>query len=380
MAFGKDKSVLGQVANRSTANSFRQSAAQTQANRTSRGSGGRIPYWLNKYQPSKHALDTIRVILGEYEFEEVDQSGDLLKKKEPYFPYTEHFSKRHNAGAICSAGPFGRFKNKANPCVGCSEFFAGMTTDEKGKKQKGYMSKRDLIALTILDYAPYHKTPQVNNDGSVRANDSGQPYYNWTKCEGRGCEGCGQQLEVKQGHRLHWSMGTAHWNTLMDANELIGASCVGCGSKDCITCLAWLCSGCGEALIDMSTTSYKDEEINKMTRKPMRCASCKKEDFPQEFIECSNCTPAGRTPTRATVFDVDIKVKRVEDPNGGNQTTLSISSWSEPRPVDKQYVEMAKPMKLDEIFAPTPLADQEEKFQIRKPVTGGSRPYGQPQG
>lgn len=396
MAFGKNPAGLNNVG------SFRQASHTFNQHRNERKfkkkNGGGPPSWVNEYRPSTDDVDVIRVLQGSYVVDDVDAaSGELVKVNLTFWPFVEHFDARSKRRSVCSGGPHHNDRNNRQPCYGCDLFWSSMKTNPvTGKREKGFMGKRDMAAFTVFDYSKYHKVEQIDRQtGQVRTNDAGQPFYNWVKCskssEGRGvCDACDAGKETKQGHRLHWPMGSDHYNTLLSYDEAVGRACVVCGQKDVIRNDAWLCSNqeCGEAIIDDRTRLTK-KEIDAVVYKPCKCKVCGTEGFLTELIHCMNCTPAGRTPKRATIFDVDLKVQRVEDASNSNRTTLSIVGFSEPKPIAKQFAEMAKPEDLTRIYAPTPLAKQAALFQVphnataeappqREPVnaSNASRPYG----
>ena len=389
MAYGKDPSKLGQVG------SFRQQSHtynQARNEKKFRGGGGSgPPSWVNEYRPPTDDVDTIRILQGDYTVEDVNAKGEVYPIEHlSFWPFVEHFDARSKKRSVCSAGPHANDRNKREPCHGCDLFWGSMKINpSSGKKEKGFMGKRDMVAYTVLDYGKYHKVEQVDRaTGQVRTNDQGQPYYNWVKCakssEGKGiCDACDANKEAKVGHRAHWPMGSDHYNTLLNYDETVGKGCVTCGKKDVIRNEAWLCSNpeCGEAVIDDRSRLSK-KEIDEIVYKPCVCKQCGSEGFLSELISCVNCTPNGNMPKRATIFDVDLRVKRVEPADGSNRTTLQIVGYSDPAPISKQFAEIAKPEDLSKIYAPTPLERQAALFQVapsREPVTASSasRPYGQ---
>lgn len=391
MAFGKNSQGLNNVP------SFRQSGHTWNQSRTEkkfRGGGGGPPSWVNEYRPPTGDVDVIRVIQGSYTVEDVDAQGNLVKIENlTFWPFVEHFDARSKRRCTCSAGPYSNDRNKRQPCHGCDLFWSSMKTNpSSGKKEKGFMGKRDMSAFTVIDFGKYHKVEQIDQQGRVRLNENTQqPFYNWVKCkkssEGKGiCDACDANKESKFGHRMHWPMGSDHYNTLLNYDETVGKGCVTCGQKDVIRNDAWLCPNldCGEAVIDDRTRLSK-KEIDEIVYRPCRCKQCGQEAYLSELIACVNCTPAGHMPKRATIFDVDLRVQRVEPADGSNRTTLQIVGYSDPKPVPKQYAELAKPEDLGKIYAPTPLDKQAMLFQVpaagpaREPVTaaGASRPYGQ---
>jgi hypothetical protein len=261
--------------------------------------------------------------------------------------------------------------------------------DHNGRKKQGRMSRREMYVFTVLDYGVYHNAPQTDAQGQIRYKDDNvTPWMNWEKCEGQGCQMCRQQLETRRGAARHWMLGWGHYQTLLDADKQIGKSCSNCRAADSIVGLAWTCAACGDAIVDMQTTQLKAKEIDELVGKHVQCG-CGYTGFAVEIIECKCCTGAGGAAKRATIFDVDMQVKRVKDPNGGNATTLSISRWSTPGPIDPLFTQFAAPLDLAKIYKPTPLDKQRELFrytpgsangpQQRTPVTAGeaARPYGQ---
>lgn len=384
MAFGKNPDDLNSTA------SFRQKGAmwnsQKNEKKQRKSVSGGAPTWVDEYRPSTDDVDTIRLIAGNYTIDDIDGRGEPIKIANlPWFPFVEHYHALNKHRSVCSAGPNGNDRNKKLPCHGCDLFWSSMKTDPaSGKKVKGFMGKRDMSVFTVLDYRIYHKVEQVDRNGQVRKNDAGQVYYSWVKCgknsEGRGgCDACDEGTETKQGHRLHWPMGSDHYNALLAFDENIGKGCTTCGGRATIRNEAWLCANpdCGEAVLDSQTRLPKGD-IENIVNKPNKCRACGYEGLLIELINCSSCTPGGHTPRRANLFDVDLQIKRIEARDGTNRTSLSIVGWSDPSPVAKQYAELAKPKDLPKIFAPTPLEKQAYLFQIevpREPTTAGARPY-----
>lgn len=373
MAYGKDKAVLQNTGSfRQRANSY----SQRQGEQRKRGSGGQIPFFVGQYKPPKDSdPDTIRILEGQYTVQEVRGEGDhaeIVPTTLPFFPFTEHFDGRQQKSCICSAGPFAGNKKKANPCHGCDIFWSTREVGPDGKKKSDRMSKQDKYAFSIIDYGNYHKMPQIDRQtGQIRKADDGTPYYNWVKCTGLGCDGCKAQCETVQGQTKHWSMGWGHYNSLLASDEEVGRSCVNCGGVDTITGRAWVCPGCGDGIIDLATTSLKKEQVKETVDKEFHC-NCGFHGFLNEIIQCSHCTPQGGSARRATIFDVDMQVKRVSSAKGDSDATqLIVVRWSAPRAIDQRFVQLAKPMQLDKIYTPTPLETQATQFAV--PASGVNR-------
>ncbi len=259
-------------------------------------------------------------------------------------------------------GPVRILQGQARSLCGCDLFWEG------GGKKNGRMSRREFYDFNVWNYAKFHEVEQIDREtGKVKISETTQkPFTNWVQCGGRKCDACVSGRPTKLGHMQHYPMGFGHFSTLEDYSEIIGKSCTTCCGRDTVSSMAWLCGGCQDAVIDMSTTTLDDKEILKITREPAVCPSCKHKGYLQEVIECSNCTPQGKLPSRASIFDVDINVKRVSGPDGSNQNTLMITGYSAPYPIDPKLE--AKPLDLDKTYAPTPMETQCEKFKIPMPA------------
>ena len=386
MAYGKDKSQLSNVPNfRAAAQNYEQHKARPPS-----GGGGR-PTWIDKFNPSTDTPDEIRILRGNYEVLIGVQTGvpptySIEKQILPYYPFVEHFHGGLKRGCVCSAGPFAAFKDKRDECPGCDQHWAERSAN-RGTKNKGAMARRDMYSFSVLHYAPYAYIEQRDRDTmQIRTDDNGKPYMEWVRIlPNERNDPKFQGKEKRDAHVLHWDIGFGHWNTLLEYDKEIGQSCRACGGRDTIVLEAWLCPACGTDLIDPNTTTYKPEELADLLKGEVTCASCKEVVRLTEAISCKGCNNA----ERADIFDVDMRVKRVAPPDGGNQTTLMVPGWSNPRGIDQRFVDLAKPLDLKKIFTPTPPDKQREIFKMaegsspaiaqaggRSPVVGGhSRPY-----
>lgn len=369
MAFGKDDKNLVNMP------TFRQQARAQNAAKPARGGGGQ-PYFINAFKPSTEEPDKIRILRGNYEVELAQPDKTLVKTTLFYFPYVEHFHGTRRQGAICSAGPLGMFKGLGEPCLGHEIFWA----DKNAGKKNGPMSMRDLWAFTIVHFANYAHVEQVDKDGKIKLDNDNKPYMNWERVfPHQRNDARFLNKEMRDYNVMHWSLGSGHSNSLMDYDKEIGRSCKSCGTSGSIICEAWACRSCGEALIEPATTTFSPKQIDEITKDKVKCAACGEIGMLQEFISCSACSNA----VRAEIFDVDMDVKRSasQDPNS-NQTTLMVTAWSNPRPIDVRYADIAKNLDLAKTFKPTPYEKQQDLWGAvgaRQPVPGQqlSRPYGQ---
>ena len=366
MAFGKDASTLGSIS------TFRQSTKAHQALRPKTGGGGTKPYYLNAFKPSLDEPDNFRIVQGNYEVSVGTADGQLIKRVLSYFPFIEHFHGTLKKGFICSAGPFAAFKGKHDPCLGCDMFWS----DKQAGKKNGPMSRREMYSFTVLHYATFANVEQTDRGtGAVRTDSSGNPYMEWTRIHAHEKHKYPGR-ETRDASQLHWDLGFGHWTTLTEYDKEIGKSCKACGGRDTVKMEAWVCGGCGDALIEADSTTLSPKEIEDLSTSEVTCGTCKHVGYMNEIISCQGCSSGAR----AEIFDVDLSARRIGDPKGGNQTSLAITSWSNPRPVDVRFADMAVPMDLAKIFTPMPIEKQAEllgQMSTRQPVTPGqhSRAY-----
>lgn len=385
MAYGKSKEYM-------RPNSFAQQGRRSMQ-RPQRGGGGGAPYFVNQFKPTKHGVDKIRLLPGQYltpvvdlEAQDyvLDSNNVQIKEAFPYWKFIEHYHGGKKKSSVCSAGPLGEFKNKGERCVACEWFWyewrVRRATGDKNKPKS--MSRRNMWSFSVLVMNTFHKVPDKDDDGKVRVNpNTQQAYYKWLQCAGRGCEYCAAGYETKNGHVQHWPMGQDHFNTMLDYSIMLGQHCSVCGTQEAIQEVAWVCGheDCGDAVIDMSTTTLSQEQIDQMTTDAVTCPQCRRRTYLKDVFSCRVCSEAGRQGQRASLFDVDFKLKRVEDPSGqSNATSLSIIQVSSPKPIDSIYGEdLRKALDLPKIYAPTTIERQVSLFDLppqdqpdlRQPVT-----------
>lgn len=371
MAYGKDKEQLKNISGFRKPTDLRQQSSmqgdRRQATRGGGGSGGggKAPTWVNSFKPPKVGQALIRLCKEQYVVEmavEGSKDGSTEEVELNYFPYIEHFNakKRHapvKKSTICSGGAWAGNKKFCKECKGCEAYFAGMQIDPKtGKKKQGHVSKRDMNAVSLLNYANFHLSPQVDKKGDPRLNpETQEPYMHWVECTGRNCTGCKDGDKTEKGKMQHWSLGSAHWNALLDHNDKLKMDCVSCGSEGTIVTIGYFCQNpdCGVPVIEVETTTYSDADIAKIIKDPVKCPDCGTRDYLKCMYECSNC----EDPKQASIFDVDMKVSRAEASDGSEQTTLQVGSKFL-RGLSAEFADKFKPLPIDKIFAPDSLEEQ----------------------
>lgn len=387
MAFGKNPEHLDGVV------PFGGSVAQRAANaarRPKRTSGGGGAYWIDQYRPSEHSIDTVHLIPGNYTVQRATEHGDLYEELVNWFEYTEHYHASFQRGAICSAGPLRGFKNKRGPCYGCDIFWEDYEIRKQIAIEKGLkrvenprrVSMMDNFVFSVLDMGVFHKMAQTDENGQIKINPSTkEPYWNWQKCKGAGCEGCMRATESKQGHVQPWPMGRDHFTALNGYGDYIGASCATCSGRNTIDWLLWQCGNpnCGYPVIRKNATTMSPQQIYEMTSQVFVCHQCNVPSYLQEIVQCVTCTPQQRMPTRATIYDVDLQVTRKKAPDS-NKSQLIVVATSDPKSIDAQYAEMAKPIDLPKRYAPTPLEKQAVYFKYSPNVQDDAGQHAQPYG
>lgn len=368
MAFNKDRS---RVAGMNLRQQMKRGAKRAKGG----GGGGGAPFYVNKYVPPDTGTpDVIRLIPSEIvtpriDFDAkdfmVDADGNQVTDVLPYFKWIEYYHATYEKSCVGSEGPLGDFKNKGDPCLAADHFWWQWRERQRtGEKTPNAMSRREKFAITVLVEAPFYKVPRTDKQSGAVIYKEGtqEPYYDWKKGSKRGQDEYALAgYERKEGHRQHWSLGTGHWLTLCEYGDSLGVHCRSCGTRDCIEEIALICQGCGDAVVEMASTSLSDEELQRMRDEEVRCPHCRHVGYLTDMIACTNCNHG----ERATLFDFDLEVKRVKTTTkeGGNQTNLQILSAKGPKPIDAVYGEdMRKPLDLPKIFSPTSIEKQRELF------------------
>lgn len=384
MAYNKNPAVLSTVTAFNA--SFRQMSGEAARNGGGKRAKGNIPYFVDMFQPSLGEIDTIRLVPGNYLQDQLVGEGDAtqaLAVERPFIKFTEHFHGGMQRGCICSAGAFAGFRDKRQACHGCDIYWETAVRNTEGKFQSPVISRQNKYAFSVFDYGVYHKMEQVDRQtGKVRTNSvTKEPYYNWVKCLGQGCDACRAGKDSKVGDMRHWPMNYSQFQVLRDTEIYIGKSCATCGQEECIASLGWMCQHCGECAIDMSSTELKNDELLQITDNRYLCASCGESGFLTEVYECKSCAPRGQTGVRASLFDVDMRVKLIVA-GGNNNKSLQVMGWSAPHAVDPRFAEVMKPVDLVARYAADSLESQARKFGIttagpatqRAPATSVSQP------
>jgi hypothetical protein len=337
-----------------------QRAANATRPREKTNKSGR-PYWADVYKPNELVPDNIRLVEGDYITQRPTTDGQLYEEHTGWIERVEHYHATFGRGGICSAGPhvFGD-RQQRKPCHGCAIYWDAYEQNKAtGQKNKGPISISPKYIFVAIDMGLFHKVPQVGKDGQYRMNKKGEPYMDWVKCPGMGCQNHNAQ-ESRKGSIRPWPMSKAHFNCLLSYSDSIGTCCTTCGGRGVISTVSWHCGNpeCGNMLFDMQNTTASMQQVLDIVNKPYHCPTCGVMMYPVEQISCANCAPSGMQPRRATFFDVDMQVKSVRT-GDGNQTNLQVLATSNPKPIDPEFQDLLqyKP-NLEVRFAPTPLKEQ----------------------
>ncbi len=365
---------------------------QRKATNRDRASGPR-PVWIDQFQPTKNHLrpDIIRILDASYPTEIPDEAGEnLVKVSFPWWSWTEHRDNYHEKSCVCSAGPWAGNKKKAAACRGCELFFGLMKRDPvSGRMKLGPMSKRDMFSFSVIHYHPYHRVEQLDEDGVVKKNNQGEPFWRWVRCEIDGCPHCAAGKLTIPARKLHWDMGTSHRATLFEKDEMLRRCCKSCRTRNSLTWEAFVCANeeCEHPFFRHGETKIKEEDVFKAVKDRMLCPVCGAFDVPRQYNKCLKC---GDNPEPSTIFDVILHVHR-KATDGTNGTELKIDDWEEA--YDGVYVppeiaafdeEMAKnfhvPLDLPKLIKPTDIPTQNRLFGAGGPSSPDWQAAGGPAG
>lgn len=395
MAFGKDTSILNKIAAKGTygGGSFGQRVHDAQKSRFNGGGGvGKRrgpPPFITQFRPTLGTTpDTVRVLLGTYVNEVYNRDLDVddnptagfSLREDPFLIVSDHYHAGVKKGGICSGGEAWFNPKRARPCACCEinrEDRARRREEgtEYGEDEERLVQRTRKFVFSIFDYGKYHEVPAMM-DGTVRINQhTGKPYTNWEKCGRVGCTHCREQCNTKEGHLTHWPLNNTQMRILMHAHGVANRHCRLCGAANSIESRSWVCPGCQNDVIDVSTTTLSAEELNKKSLDSYAC-SCGFNGFLVETVSCSGCyaegfaaeAPKGMedipTNMRSTIFDVDIDVSLVPGPEGSNTNkVLQVSNVSRPIAIPERFMKLAKPMDLYNLYQPDSYKTQCDRFE-----------------
>jgi hypothetical protein len=313
----------------------------------------------------------------------------MYEEETPWKEIREHYHAGFRRGGLCSGGPFFFDRNKRETCMGCDIFW-------EAPRDKKPISMSDKFVFVVIVMENFHKVPAVDASGQFQMNPrTKEPYTNWERCKGAGaCMSCQTALETVFGRIQPWIMSKTHFNQLNAYANRLG--CLTCGGRvdgvnqPIISTAMWQCGNPSfrQLIFHMGNTTATMEQINDIVNRPYVCSFCKTAAYPEEVIQCAQCTPAGQIPSRASIFDVDMQVI-AQKTGDGDQTSLIVLQTSDPRPLAEQFQPLVQyAPNLDKRFAPATLEQQAQFWQRTAqpqnqapPVQGyGQQPQAQPQG
>lgn len=329
--------------------SFTRGASRS---RSRRGRSYRNPKGVYDYFRLDSAWQTIRIIEGEYKQTVFDaHTGEVDEDVLPYYSIDQHWDPVKRRYRNCSAGP-----NEFNPepCVGCSI-----------DKDSGNDTRRPYFVFTILHLAWYHKTPlmEKDNPNKIRRKKDGKPVMVDRLCEGRNCPMCASGDEKFFGKRLHWKVGTGHFDQLKAKAEELNATCR-CGEE--IRHIKFECPICESTLVDLDQdTTLTDKDVWHIRENGYHCETCGHMVDVLAVPECTGC----ESPDPVNIFDVNMDVRSIS--GKGNYTALDVK-FSDPCPIPEDYEGPQEPLDLKEIFAPLPITEQRKEYGYRGPISNTS--------
>lgn len=352
------------------------------------GGGGGGLYRDQYHPPDDGSTDLVRILPGAFPTPQVDfenkdfyytEAGQPVMVNLPFFRYIDYYYHPRKRQIIGSEGPLGGFKGKGTPCLAADWYWYEWRTRKDSNSDKPNTIRRsDKCAVSVLVQAPFYKVPQTNKEGAVQMNDRTKtPYMEWKKGSLRGNDALAMGgYEKKFGHVMHWSLGYGHWESLRQYANTLASNCRTCGGNGTIRECALVCQSCGEAVVEMDTTTLTTGELEKIKDDQVRCRYCKHFGYLDNIIECAQCSNG----KEASMFDHDLEVRQVKSSEKGKGTTLMVVRAIGPRPILDQFgAEQRKPLDLAKIFTPFSMEAQmkilgpvpdEQSQVVRTPVTG----------
>jgi hypothetical protein len=312
---------------------------------TNRGRYARRTKGLGDYFALEKHWKTIRIIEGAYAQQVWNANkGEIVSDTLPYIEIGQHWDNQQRRSHLCSSGID---ELSPKPCVGC-------TLDIRATPSR---------VFTIIHLHDYHKTPFVKDGKLIRKHD-GETVMIDRECEGRNCKMCAAGDEKFFGKRLHLKLGLQHFGQLVSKAEDLSMKCK-CGGTLLQT--QFLCPHCDDVLIDMDDPdcTMTDQEVYQARESGLHCPNCK---YMVDLIPVSTCDEC-ESPTPVSIFDVDVKIRKLDSGSGRDRRTALDVEFSDPCPIHKDYEGPTEQMDLQAIFTPKPIPDQMKDWKYRGEIT-----------
>lgn len=309
------------------------------------------------------------------------EAGEVVKRDDQlFYAYVSHRVASNSRSFQCSAGA-----HKDKPCWGCSvrnNFYEqkrlkeeATGVDMKGEAPINAMVQYGIAGVLLENIA---KVQAVDGNGKPRMSKGGQPIIKEVPTpllpieEAKRLKAAGA---TTFGQSVHYSTGITHFNAITGFDDELKNHCANCG--DMLTAVEMVCGECG------TTQSFTDENDEVVTLQGQSMAEARKAD-----LSCSECGYHGEmTPVIQCACDnptegklLDFAIRLISRKVGEKQTVLE---YVDAKPV-KFFVEkhphiaemLANPLKLNEIFAPTPLGGQQ--YMVPENLRAGLSPAPRP--
>lgn len=360
MSFGKDPNQLSQAA---FSNTSQQMANAQRRTRTKRGGE---PHWANNLELSDMYESQVRLVPGQFKVPRIDDAGNLYEEIVPWYEARVHYHGVLKRSSICSAGPFFGDRKRREPCVGCDIFWEDFQVRKDRERETGNKVKNpnrvsagSRYVFLALDKGYFFKTEQRDENNQVQMNpNTNKPYMEWVKYVGAHQDSLAHGAEGRWGRYVAWPIAHDYFGVLNAWSDVIGQNCVGCGGQNTLRTHYWKCGNCQNPLLDPATAGLDPKQIKDVTGKPNTCRACGATQYPVEVLVCSQC----QQPRRASLYDVDLFMRKQQDAN--DRTQLIITRTSQPGPIEAHFHDLLqKPPDLVKKFAPTPIGEQQSLFQ-----------------
>lgn len=219
----------------------------------------------------------------------------------PKFSYREHRKNRPGKNFPITLRCTVDSELTNGRCIGCN--YATEYGKEVDPAKK--ITTATVEVFTILNLTKAHIRKEAGKKPEIKL------------CVGERCPACKSGLVSEYIGRRYWKIGYTHSNKIFSTGLKMGDRCKSCKTGE-IKTLNMVCKKCGEPLLNDSQLSMPQEELKKLSYINMLCPSCQHDGFPKEEISCTDC----ESPVRTSLFDTNIKVKRVKTQEGGSGASV----------------------------------------------------------
>lgn len=310
------------------------------------------------FAPPAFQAARVRLVAGHYPTVRFDENDRISQIETPWLELLEHYDSLTRERVVCSAGPYWKYRGRREPCLGCDLYLADRDRSRGAGRAGRHVGLRNMRVFSVALLDATHLLERASQPTASAPTSRPRALV---PCGGVGCRYCGSRDQRKADRVVSWPLGPRDFENLMALDREVAGWCAGCGSMAGLRPVGVDCGACGAKVLDGQDVA--PTHLETLLSIPHCCPDCEHWGLFGESLACETCREGGTVPRRATVFDLDLKVRALRTPDRG--TEIRFTSEGRPRPT----AEGLASLDLAELFRPAPPDEQARRWRIAAPAT-----------